>query len=96
MLHLQLLNQFEQEPNRLVLSFHTQFHVAAVVLDDFYKAEIVAEALNHAEQGALGKDLVRNFVAGVLPLEDCLRCFLRVTDFFVVVLFAKLQNRLDD
>lgn len=95
-LDLELLDKLEEEANGLVVAFNAQAHVASVVLDHLNNAELVAHALDHAEQGAFGEDFVRNVVGTEGALQDRFSCLLRGLVLLVLASLAQLQDRLDD
>lgn len=68
MLLLQLLDEFEQESNGPVVALDSEAHVATVVLNHLNVDELLAETLNHAEEGTFDEDFLRDLIEReVLP-----------------------------
>ena len=70
MLLFELLDELEQEADRLVMSLDSESHVAAIVLNHLNIDELVTEALNDAKEGALHENFLRNLIQSELFLED--------------------------
>ena len=78
MLLFELLDELEQEADRLVMSLDSESHVAAIVLNHLNVDELVTEALNDAKEGALHENFLRNLIQSELLLEDFVRRLLLV------------------
>jgi len=74
MLLLELLYQLEQEANGLVMAFHSQSHVAAVLLNHLDVHELLTQAFNDSEECALDKNFRCNFIQCELLSKDFLGC----------------------